>query len=572
MNYAIREMLELLGMNTVDGLTESDIIKGSPSVVGMLHKWTVAICLGLHFHQGMYLSGGSTPAKYDENNSRVMSESIRDQTKSTIDDALNILTYITLENIQYPRLARISLDSNQDARELFLAFAFLICTYQWFNKIEKRSPEYLGFRKCLASAVDEDVDKMIVAQQQGLHSPKTTVENLASLLIPFTNRHDITYDCVYDGLTLPAAITTGFCPSTSNIKKQHSKIDLQKVSDTDNSGRARGKVSPALNDRITTNFALEPTKVVPTKSDKSQTVGIPSWALTPANYTQHKKNDAGAAEDVSSATFRMLEEVHHAILRVSADFEAKSKLLCRSKNVESFDSELLRIVIGQSKQELSFNNLMYSNGIGALCYRGRKCDGGVSNEKHRGPADKKSIQNLKRDDEIQSLMDEIKQLSHTIVQEQYRFRRLLHSLEQGDGERLNLFSGLLGNHTSCDKPVAVRHKGEGNNPTFMGDDYIMPIPAEWVLISQKDPFERHMALLKMIARSLDSETDRSSFFDTALNILKQAKPETSTRRPATAKGSTSRKRISLVTTPNKIKDMVDTLKSFLVEGIPAANF
>ncbi|GBE61845.1 family transcriptional regulator, putative [Babesia ovata] len=541
---AIEEVVQLLGLDSAAAPTESDILKGKPSATETLHKWTVAITLGAHFRSHRSFVRDINPAKLDDAKLRVILESIGGETKCNTHDALNILTYTTLECLGYPRLTKISLDASQDAGEMFLAFVFLLSALNWFNTTEKKCPEYLEFRRCLVSAVDDEIG---ISQVSRLLESSGTDTKLADVGILLDRRRASQIDArAKEGVARSgkAASTKDEHLRGAAMIDEGARLHFLKASEPRGSGRVALKIDYTREETSSDHLTPLGSKGGPKLMDssggrnrfpiQSRIIGKPSSG----NSLPHAKRESVGKELPHTGIEPVLLDVENAVSRVKSDFDAKSQLLCRSKNAETFDSELLRIIMGQSQQQVIFNNLMDNNvdvaapkddpGANKVII-GQRIRPGISAD--NTPRSVPSTQ-----DEIKSLLDEIKELSNAVMQSQHRLKRLSHSVEHGDTQRLKQFASLSEDRKTYDKPWGGKNQETARQgSTYLNDSYSMPSPAEWLLISQKDPFDRHLALLKMIAKSLDNESKRSSIFGAALQVLKHKRPQASTKRASNSR-------------------------------------
>ncbi|CDR95140.1 hypothetical protein, conserved [Babesia bigemina] len=579
---AIEEVVQLLGLDPTTSPTESDILKGNPSATGTLHKWTVAITLGAHFRLSRSFVKNINTVKLDDAKLRVILESIGGETKCNTHDALNILTYTTLECLKYPRLTKITLDASQDAGEMFLAFVFLLSALEWFNITEKKCPEYLEFRRCLVSAVDDEIG---ITQVSKLLESAGTDTNLADVGLLLDRRYAGHIDAnAGEGVSVRemTEATRNEQSRGMNMIGDDVRLHFLKASEPRGSGRVARKIHSTREEKNSDNLTPIGSKGVSklidssTSKNRFSAQSKISTKVPSSNTLPLAKRESVGKEALQASIQSVLVDVENAVSRVESDFGAKSQLLCRSKNAETFDSELLRIIIGQSQQQVIFNNLMDNNNLNRAVpednpgsnkvITGQRIRAGICSEKtHR------SVSSTEY--EIKSLLDEIKELSNTVMQSQYRLKHLSHCVEHGDMQRLKQFASLSENRKTYDKPLGGKSQETAHQGgTYINDSYSMPSPAEWLLIAQKDPFDRHLALLKMIAKSLDNESKRSSIYGAALQVLKHKKPQATSKRTTGSRINSLDKGVALITIPKRVKEIVNTLKSFIVEGIPAENF
>ncbi|ORM42363.1 uncharacterized protein BXIN_1142 [Babesia sp. Xinjiang] len=542
MECTIREVLELLGIESVDVPAEADILKGRRYVVEILHKLTVALILGSHFDSRMSFSKDIDAVKLDDEKLRVIIESISGETKCSTHDALNILTYITLEYLRYPRLGKITLDILQDSRELFLALVFLLSRQKWFDKMERMCPEYLNFRKCLTNAVIQQVDDLNPAKQANTIVPESTIRQLTQLWgkCKCASAAD---DSTKNAQSSNPSGTPGILPDR---RPQMGNRDLS-VHFLQTSGRYGIRQSSVEHPSRTSNKGKEQYLTSECTAESSSVYTSQKIVIlfignknggkhSRGGNTFQKEADSINAEDTfDTSTSGLLSDIEDAVAHTTEEIKAKAQLLCRCKNAETFDSELIRVIIGQGQQQVLFNNLM--DNIDSS--NDEQATNKVHSKMHfvqRGRTaqsmGKSADGQTESENQIQALVNEIIKLSHTIMQMQYRLKHLTESVEQGDKERLKHFTHLSENRKMYDKaPINKPQEIDGNGSTFMDDRYGMPNPAEWVMIAQKEPFERHLALLKMILKALENETNRSSTFETALDVLKHIKPDALKKRP-----------------------------------------
>ncbi|GFE53006.1 hypothetical protein BaOVIS_004100 [Babesia ovis] len=580
MEETIRSFVKLLGISDYDVPAEIDILKGKNCSAQSLHKLTVALSLAHHFDRYVSFTSDIDVVKLDDAKLRLIIESLNGETKCSTHDALNILTYTTLEYLQYPRLAKINLDVTQDARELFLAFIFLLSKQKWFDRIGERCPVYLNFRKSLLNAVAQELEPSTANRNSDTTMMETVADKLAIL---WDKRMNYRAKCSAELINRSNDIIKANVESNAASVLTDRSTQLHFLRATEQYGLCEQRFGSHLacekrgitDTYIKSKIPASNLHIADNCGDMSIRDKV-SVKTTSAVRPFQKTNTSVSTEDsIDTNISTLFDEINCAVSRTVMDFEAKSQLLCRCKNAETFDSELLRVIIGQSQQQVVFNNLMdtidrsttnsspkENRGLHVF-QRGRK-----TQSMNKSAADDLG----KSEQQNQSIVDEILDLNHTIIQLQSRVKRLANSVEQGDVERLKHFTRLSEKRKVYDRQTNNKQQETTvNNALEIKECYNMPSPAEWVLIAQKEPFERHLAILKMIDKSLDDESKRSLIFESGLSILKQIKPEPANKRPY-SKTITPNATISLVTIPNKIKENVNILKSFIVEGIPTDNF
>lgn len=578
---AINQVLRYLEIDCVTDLFEEGITKGRRSVLGTLHKLVVALCIGNHLDAETRFVGELDEAQFDNSKYRVILESISGETKCNTQDAFNIVAYTTLEYLLYPRMSQITLGSDQDVRELFLAFVFLLSTQGWFARADKNSPEYLDFRRHLVDATQEGSEALNISEKLNQLDVETVAIYLKQRL-RFLNKNNS--GNIISSDEKEGKETTRVSPTsidTSSSDKVLPLVNFLKASDANRTSRLSDKVALATAEVITTMSTPSGAKSEASLQEKSTTNLSSSHAESgkkPARVglILRKEKRVETSRTIAKSNIAdLFIGIERAVADVISDLEAKAHLLCRAKSTETFDTEYLRTIIGQNEQQVMFNNLMdngellSSDGNGSMPGKsvGKATIGNVRLLESK---DRKSV-NQGNDDDVQALLDEIEHLSHTIIQTQSRIKRLTEDVERGDSERLHSYHKVSESLKVDTKSSKGRGSAQSQQDSVITDRYSIPSPSEWLLVSQKETFMRSLSLLKMINKSLENEAVRSSIYETAINVLKHLKPESSSNR-SVKKGDTHVEQIELLKAPNDIKETVSSLKHFMVDGMPPENF
>eukprot|EP00371_Babesia_bovis_P002855 XP_001611502.1 hypothetical protein [Babesia bovis T2Bo] len=569
------EIKDLLGLTDVEVPEETDILRGGQTLLRPLHQLIIGLCLASHFNNHRYFINGMDDIKLENEKLRVIIESLNGETQCHIHDALNILTYSTLEQLEYPRISKITLDEIQEPRELFLAFLFLISKQQWFDRLEKRCPIQWKFTNCIINSIVQELNDLNRQKYAEMIDNDALLEQLQSLW----DNQNIGYD---DKISFDT-------PSASNATLRQRKFAcgmsyLHSKSLTPIVLKETKQHVPCdTMDNELSNFSAKVSKCMSSiRNAKSQQ----TW-----RHPLQNKGSCIEAKDCAAHKNSLLDDISKIISHTAKDLKAKAELFCRSKDAETFDSELLRIIIGQSQDQNIFNHLMDDIEQVVLNVDLQE-KGKVANmvqHNRKSAANRKGVLNVdcnNSNSQINVVLTEIGQLSNFIVQMQSRLKRLAQSVEQGDIERLKSFTRLSENQKDYDKQAHKKlyeqvKTSHSSNIHTLGK----PTPAEWVLICRKESFERHLSLLRMIKKSLENEIKRTYLFESGLKMVQMFNPDSTARTP-TSNVHSARKcnrldasyltfaggSIALVIVPKKIKENVNMLKSFIVEGIATDNF
>lgn len=572
---AINEVLHLLGISYMDATVEGDVLKGRPSALMKLHRWLVAVSIGCHFKYGRIFIGELDEIKPDSSKYRAVLETINGEINCGTGDALNIVTYATLEYFQYPRLSQITLEEDQDAQELLLAFVFLLGKQRWFRKAEMNFTEYIEFRNCLVKAVNDICDDMGISQKLEKLGFESLLDNFYNCVEgPHAgvdaDKGPVTTALIARPTVLAPAVTADL-PLVTMLRGSNTIMPKWRSEKT--KATFFSKVNPPSSSSLKRS-ETDSVKDVDKLLDVKRRVSGRNLKELGASSIKGKMNPI-CQNKLNFHVDEMMKILEKAVLEVISEFEGKAQLFCRNKSADTFDTECLRTIIGQNEQQTVFINLMdnieiwdSSPGVNGPGEEKIKVLSKLSRLSGKASATGKDAP---KKSELDDILEEVEHLSHQIIQMQSRINRMAELVENEDLERLHCFTRFSDDCKTGTIPVS-KAAYKDNRYAGATDHIDVPTPAEWLLLYQDEHYAKNMSLLRMIYKSLKSESHRSSMYQKATSMIIDIKPEPPTKTTTEVESCGTADKIDMLTHPLDVIEIVDGLKRFILEGIPSENF